>query len=204
MADFILVRVGALAAMAGGVLWSVKVLICTASGSLWPTKGSDSLFLIAQLLFLAGLAGLYACYKNSLAGSGEARVAFTVSFVGLVASCAGQLGLLSSELERYVVGWGCPVECLGLMALGAASSQSQAKTLPCWSSVPFIIGLLGLFSFPVGNPPGGDLEIYFTVTLRTIFGLSWVLVGYQLFSVKDKEAYSSVQQALDDIRCDVA
>ena len=195
MADLVLVRVGGLAAMAGGVSWSVKVLICTASGCLWPTKGSDSLFLIAQLLLLVGLAGLYTCYKNSLERLGEAGVAFTVTFVGLVASCAGQLGLLSSELERYVVGWGCPVECIGLMSLGAASSQSQAKTLPCWSSAPFIIGLLGFFSFPMGNPPGGDLEIYLTVTLRTIFGLSWVLVGYQLFSVRNKEAYSSVQQA---------
>jgi hypothetical protein len=193
VAELTLVRVGGLAAIVGGVFWSVKELIGTASGSLWPAKGLDPLFITAQLLFLAGLAGLYARYKNSLEGLEDVGVASAISCVGLVASCVGQLGLLSGELEWYVFGLGCSAECLGLMALGAAASQSQAKTLPYWNSVPFIIGLLGIFSFPMGNPPSGDLEIYLTVTLRTIFGLSWVLVGYQLFSTKDKEAFSSVQ-----------
>ncbi len=73
------------------------------------------------------------------------------------------------------------------MALGGAASHE--KTLPYWGSLPFVIGLLGIFSFPLGVPPNGDLEIYLTVVLRTLFGLVWVLVGYHLFLSRDKEAY---------------
>ena len=183
-----LVRLGGLAATLGGLLWSVKALIGTTGAPLgaplWPpAKGSDYLFVVVQLLFLAGIAGLYARYEDGLEGS-EGGVAFAVSSIGVIASCVGPLGLLSSEVAWYawyVFGVGCVVECIGLMALGAAASQSQARTLPYyWSSLPFVIGLLGIFSFPLGVPPEGVIETYLTVTLRTLFGLGWVLVGYHL------------------------
>src|SRR5215210_3927464 len=119
------VRLGGLAAMAGGVLWSIKVLIGTDGGAtLWPAKGTDPLFVTAQLLFLAGVAGFYARSKDSLEGS-VGGVAFAVSLVGTMASCVGQVGLLSTEVAWYVFGLGYPVECIGLMALGAAASQTQ-------------------------------------------------------------------------------
>ena len=199
----LVVRLGGLAAVVSGLLWSVEVLIDTTSGPLcaplWPAKGTDYLFVIVQLLFLAGLVGLYARHKDRLEGS-EGGVAFTLSSVGVIASCVGSLGLLSSEVAWYawyVFGVGCVVECIGLMALGAAASQSQARTLPySWSSsLPFVIGLLGIFSFPLGVPPDGFVETCLTVTLRTLFGLGWVLVGYHLcfFSGRAKEAYSGSQ-----------
>ena len=192
----LVVRLGGLAAMVGGLLWSVKALIAAARPSLWPAKGTDPLFVTAQLLFLAGLVGLYARYKDSLEGS-EGGVAFAVSSVGVMASCVGQVSLLPSEVAWYVFGLGCVVECIGLMALGAAVSQSQAKTLPYyWSSLPFVIGLLGIFSFPLGVPPDSVIETCLTVTLRTLFGLGWVLAGYHLFfffSGKGKEAYSGLR-----------
>src|SRR5215207_6450762 len=193
----LVVRLGGLAAMVGGLLWSVKALIATAGASLgaplWPAKGTDYLFVTAQLLFLAGLVGLYDRYKDSLEGS-EGGVAFAVSSVGVIASCVGQVGLLSTEaVAWYVFGLGCVVECIGLMAFGAAASHE--KTLPCWSSLPFAIGWLGIFSFPLGVPPNDGLEIYLTGALRTVFGLGWVLVGSHLFffSGKGKEAYSGLQ-----------
>ena len=194
---FLVVRLGGLAAMVGGLLWSVRALIATAGAPLWPEKGTDPLFVTAQLLFLAGLVGLCARYKDSLEGSEERGVAFAVSSVGVIASCVGQVGLLSTEeVAWYVFGLGCVVECIGLMALGAAASHE--KTLPYWSSLPFVIGLLGIFSFPLGVPPDSVIETCLTVTLRTLFGLGWVLVGYHLFfffffSGKGKESYSRLQ-----------
>ena len=195
----LVVRLGGLAAAVGGVLWSVKAIIGTAGGPpggpLWPAKGSDYLFVVVQLLFLAGIAGLYVRYEDRLEGS-EAGVAFALSSTGVIASCVGPLGLLPSEVGWYVVGVGCAVECIGLMGLGAAASQSQSRTLPhYWSSLPFVIGLLGIFSFPLGVPPDGAIETCLTVTLRTLFGLGWVLVGYHLcfFSGRGKEAYSGLQ-----------
>ena len=189
----LVVRLGGLAAVVSGLLWSVEVLIDTTSGPLcaplWPAKGSDYLFVIVQLLFLAGIAGLYARHKDRLEGS-EGGVAFTLSSVGVIASCVGSLGLLSSEVAWYawyVFGVGCVVECIGLMALGAAASQSQSRTLPYWYSLPFVIGLLGIFSFPLGVPPDGVIETCLTVTLRTLFGLGWVLVGYHLSSGRGKD-----------------
>jgi len=196
----LVVRLGGLAAVVGGLLWSVEVLIATTGGPLcaplWPAKGSDPLFVLAQLLFLAGLVGLYARDKDNLEGS-EGGVAFALSSTGVIASCVGQLGALSSEVVWYVFGLGCPVECIGLMALGSAASQSQSKTLPySWSSsLPFVIGLLGMFSLPLGVPPDGVIETCLTLTLRTLFGLGWVLVGYHLcfLSGRGKEAYSGLQ-----------
>jgi len=192
-------RLGGLAAAVGGVLWSVKALIGTTGGPLgvplWPAKGSDYLFVVVQLLFLAGIAGLYARYEDGLEES-EGGVALALSSTGVIASCVGPLGLLSSEVAWYVFGVGCVVECIGLMAFGAAASQSQARTLPYyWRSLPLVIGLLGIFSFPLGAPPDGVIETYLTVTLRTLFGLGWVLVGYHLcfFSGRGKEAYSGSQ-----------
>ena len=195
----LVVRLGGLAAMMGGLLWSVKALIATADAPLcaplWPAKGTDYLFVTGQLLFLAGLAGFYARYKDSLEGSEEGGVAFAVSSVGVIASCVGRVGLLSTEVAWYVFGLACPVECIGLMALGAAASRSHEKTLPYWSSLPFVIGLLGIFSFPLGVPPNGVIETCLTVALRTLFGLGWVLLGYHLFlfSGRGKEAYSGLQ-----------
>src|SRR5215210_4323554 len=170
----LVVRLGGLAAMMGGLLWSVKALIATADAllcaPLWPAKGTDYLFVTGQLLFLAGLAGFYARYKDSLEGSEEGGVAFAVSSVGVIASCVGQVGVLSTdEVAWYVFGLGCVVECIGLMALGAAASHE--KTLPYCSTLPFVIGLLGIFSFPLGVPPDGVIETCLTVALRTLFGL---------------------------------
>jgi hypothetical protein len=198
-----LVWLGGLAAAAGGVLWSIKALIDTAGGPLcaplWPAKSPDYLFVVVQLLFLAGIAGLYARYQDGLEGSeegSEGGVAFALSAVGVVASSAGSLGLLASDVGRYAFGVGCAVECIGLMALGAAASRAQVRTLPhYWSVLPFVIGLLGIFSFPLGVPPDGVIETCLTVTLRTLFGLGWILVGYHLyfFSQRGKEAYSGSQ-----------
>src|SRR5215218_9149866 len=133
----LVVRLGGLAAVVGGLLWSVEVLIDTTGGPLWPAKGSDYLFVVVQLLFLAGIAGLYARYKDRLEGS-EGGVAFALSSTGVIASCVGPLGLLASDAGWYVFGVGCVVECIGLMALGAAASQSQVRTLPhYWRSLAF-------------------------------------------------------------------
>jgi hypothetical protein len=180
-----------LAAMAGGVVWSVKALISTDGAPLWPAMATDHLFVLAQLLFLAGIVGLYARCKDSLEGV-EGGVAFAVSSVGIIASCVGQVGLLLTEMAWYVFGFGCVVECVGLMALGATASQ--AKTLPYWNSLPFVIGLLGIFSFPLGNPPNSVVETYLTVTLQMLFGLGWIFVGYHLFFLgRGKEAQSGLQ-----------
>ena len=198
-----LVWLGGLAAAVGGVLWSVKALIGATGGPLgaplWPAKSPDYLFVVVQLLFLPGIAGLYTRYQDGLEGSeeeSEGGVAFALSAVGVVASCVGSLGLLASEVAWFVFEVGCAVECIGLMALGAAASQSEAKTLPYyWRSLPFVIGLLGIFSFPLGVPPDGVIETCLTVTLRTLFGLGWILVGYHLyfFSQRGKDAYSGSQ-----------
>jgi hypothetical protein len=45
----------------------------------------------------------------------------------------------------------------------------------------------------LGVPPDGIIETY--LTLRTLFGLGWVLVGYHLyfFSQRGKEAYGGLR-----------
>ena len=178
-----LTRLGGLAAIAAGVLWSVKAFISRNNASPWPTKGTDSLFLIVLPLFLVGLMGLYVRCKGRLGSEGE--VAFAVCFVGLITSFAGQVGLLVTKGAWFIFDLGFAATIIGLIALGVAASETKA--LPRCTVLPSIIGSLGIFSFPGSYPPDKAYMAYIELALWMLFGLSWVLLGYELFSGRDEE-----------------
>lgn len=163
--------------MIGGALWSARLLNDGYEASPWPTYGNDPLFFVMPLLFLTGLAGLYARCREFL-GS-EAKVAFAVSFVGIAATLVGQVGLLLAAGAWFVIRLGFVVGSIGLMALGTATVQS--RTLPRWNALPLVIGSVGILTFPSGAPPNGGLEIFLSSTLWAMFGFGWALLGYDLF-----------------------
>ena len=59
-------RIGGLAAVLGGLLWSAKAFYDRNDAPPWPTDVTDTLFFLVLLLFLAGLTGLYARCRGRL------------------------------------------------------------------------------------------------------------------------------------------
>ncbi len=85
-------RLGGIAAMLGGTLWAAKAFYDRNDAPPWPTDISDTLFFVVLLLFLGGLAGLYARCRGHM-GEWEAlsSVAFGAGVVGLVGSITGHI-----------------------------------------------------------------------------------------------------------------
>ncbi len=85
-------RLGGIAAMLGGMLWAAKAFYDRNDAPPWPTDISDTLFFVVLLLFLGGLAGLYARCRGHM-GEWEAlsSVALGAGVVGLVGSITGHI-----------------------------------------------------------------------------------------------------------------
>lgn len=176
-----LIRSSGLVAMIGGALWSARAFSGGYEASPWPTDGTESLFFVVQLLFLTGLVGLYVRCREHL-GS-EEKIAFATSFAGVAATVVGQVGMLLTAGAWFIFVLGFAVGFIGWMALGVAAIQS--RMLPRWNALPLIIGSLGVFSFPADIPPSSSLEGYLSLTLWMLFGFSWALLGYDLFSFSE-------------------
>jgi hypothetical protein len=181
-------RLGGIAAILGGVLWSAKTFYDRNDAPPWPTDITDTLFFVVLLLFLAALAGLYARSRGRL-GEWE-----TLSFMGFVAGSIGLMGsivgLLTGMLEVGPSWWlgiswwmfvfGFFVMNLSLLLLGNSVIQSGA--LVRWRGLPLAIGALGILLILIGDPPNSSLGVHPTLALWMVFGLAWVGLGYVLWS----------------------
>jgi hypothetical protein len=185
-------RLGRLAAVLGGLLWSAKAFYDRNDVPPWPTDITDTLFFVVLFLFLAGLTGLYARCRGRL---GEWR---TISYMGFVAGLVGLTGSIVGQLTMVLevgpswwlgISWwmfvfGFFVLNLGLVFLGNSIVQSGA--LPRWRAVPLLTGSLGILLILVGDPPNSELGLYPSLVLWMGFGLGWVVQGYVLWSGEDK------------------
>src|SRR5215217_620885 len=88
-------RIGGLAAVLGGLLWSAKAFYDRNDAPPCPTDVTDTLFFLVSLLFLAGLTGLYARCRGRL-GEWEtvSSMGFVAGLVGLTGSIVGQLTMV--------------------------------------------------------------------------------------------------------------
>ena len=188
-------RLGGIAAVLGGSLWSAKAFYDRNDAPPWPTDISDTLFFVVLLLFLGALAGLYARCRERL---GEWK---PLSFMGFVAGSIGligsTLGLLTSMLEVGPSWWmfvfGFFVMNLSLLLLGNSVIQSGA--LVRLRGLPLAIGALGILLIPIGDPPNSSLGIYPTLALWMLYGLAWVALGYVLVPGESTGQPASVRQA---------
>lgn len=145
------------------------------------------------LLFLVGLAGLYARCRGRL-GEWEAisSVAFAAGFVGLAASAAGWLaGMLGiapswSGTLWWMFVFGFFLANLGLVFLGNCILQSRA--LPRWKALPLMTGALGILLILVSDPPNSPLGVYPSLALWMAYGLGWAALGYVLLVEKKAPA----------------
>jgi hypothetical protein len=165
-----LVRWGALAAMAAGVVWVVSgILAVVYQGEHAPGTFADYLvegtFAAGLLLTAAGMVGLHALQKNNYGRIG--RAGFYTVVVASLGQVLGTVVLLagSTALEWLVFPVGVLAVLVGFVLYGAATLQ--ARVLPRWGGIGLIVGLpvaiaLGLY--------GGSV----------LFGLFWLALGYIL------------------------
>lgn len=186
-------RLGSIAAVLGGVLWSAKAFYDRNDAPPWPTDITDTLFFVIPLLFLVGLVGLYARCRGRL-GEWEAlsSVAFGVGFVGLAWSLAGFFAAMLQagpawwiEISWWRILLGFFFMHLGLLFLGNSVLQSGA--LPRWRGLPVVIGALGILLILVGDPSYSPLGVYPTLVFWVLYGLLWAALGYVLLADRGEE-----------------
>lgn len=168
-----LVRWCGLAAMLAGVAFIVLMLVPEGAPGSFSYILSSLVFIVALLLLLVGLAGFHSLQKGNYGRIGHAGF-YTVIVAGLaqiIAQVGLMLGIMALEFLDFLGFLGVLV---GLVLYGAATLQ--ARVLPRWCGVGFIVGLpvwfvvsaiLGEFGWPLGG---------------ILFGLLWLALGYTLWS----------------------
>jgi len=174
--------------MLAGMAFIVLVLIPVASMVLRLTPyaypGSpfnvlvSVLVIAAWLLLVVGLAGFHALQEQRCGPIG--RAGFYIVIVGVSAHIVAQVGLtLGSTALEFLAFLGLLVVMVGLVLYGAATLQ--ARVLPRWCGVGFIVGLPVWRGIGTVSEYGGLLGGTIGWTLGGIlFGLLWLALGYVL------------------------
>ena len=191
-------RIGALAAVLGGLLWAAKAFYDRNDAPPWPTDLTDTLFFVVPLLLLVALVGLYARCRGRLGADWEA-VSFGAFVVGAAGLAASITGLLTMTFEVGPLWWidaswmmfvsGFFMGNLGLVFFGTSVLQSPA--LGRWGLLLLGIGALGILLILVSDPPNSELGVYPALTLWVLYGLGWAALGYVLTTGDRSPAGSS-------------
>lgn len=161
---------GGLAAMVGGLMWTVK------GGSILLTGQQPPVVFEAALpLFAVGLLGLHARLEERGGSLGKAGV--VVAYAALAAAAI----VFVAPLPPFyaVAGFG---PFLGLVLLGSATLRARVFPSP-WSALPLAVGLGG----PLLILAGGGLALIDERLLEipiVLVGLAWMLLGYSVSMVK--------------------
>ncbi len=172
MATSGLIRLGGLAAMVGGVVY-------TALGLLVPFL-APLLFSLLVLGATAAIAALHVLQRGRYGLPGA--LASLTAFVGLAVIIVSNLGLtegLPWPLPERIFVVGQFTAALGMVALGTA--VVAARVLPWWCGAALVVGGLGLISQIIVVGWMG----FFTGLLA---GVAWALVGYSVFRVGARQA----------------
>src|SRR5918995_511784 len=163
--------------MLGGGGFFVLIVIPEGSPGSFLYILNSLVFIVAVLLILVGLAGFHALQKRNYGRIG--RAGFYTIIVAASVQIVAQVGLM---LGSTAVGF---LDFLGLLGLmvgfvlyGAATLQ--ARVLPRWCGVGFIVGLpvWWVLSVILGNEYGGSLG-------GMLFALLWLALGYVLWSRRE-------------------
>jgi hypothetical protein len=149
--------------MLGGVVFVVDGLLGLINKD---AQYLDAIFVVALLLVIMGLVGFHTLQEGNYGRIG--RAGFYTVVIATLAQILGLVVLLSGSavLERLIP-IGSLAVLVGFVLYGAATLQ--AKVLPRWCGIGFIIGL------PVTIAQG---EVWGFV----VFGLLWLALGYVLWS----------------------
>ena len=152
----------------------------------WPTDITDTLIFIVPLLWLVGLAGLYARCKERIGQLGS--LGFALEMGGAAMAAVGPIAMSFSNNDNlwFVLVLGLLILFTGLIVTGIATMR--AKALPGWTAaLPLIVGALGLLMF-FANPDDPNISANMVSLLRRarmissmLFGAAWVALGYTLW-----------------------
>jgi hypothetical protein len=183
-----LARWGGLAAMLGGVMWVVKGGAIMLTGEQPPV-----LFGAALPLFAVGLVGLHARLGGRGGRLGKTGVlvayaALASALVVLVGWTLAPAGWVPSEdsvtpLTPFIVLAGLG-PFVGLVLLGIATLRVKAMPAP-WSALPLVMGAGAVPLMLVGGILELVSERLFELPI-VLLGLAWVLLGYSVWSGRDK------------------
>jgi hypothetical protein len=191
----LMVRLGALAASLGGLMWAAKAIYDRNDAPPWPTDATDTLFFLSPLLFLLALMGLYARCRGRLR-KWEALSSAAVAGA-VIGSVGSTLGGLSTALEVGPPSWWAEISwwmfvfgffLVHLCLLFLGNSILQTGAFPRWGTLPLLIGSLGILLILVGDPPNSPLGVYPALALWITYGLAWMALGYVLWSSRDAPA----------------
>src|SRR5215207_7869892 len=174
--------------MLGGVLWVLKGGAIILTGEQPPL-----LFEAAPPLFVAGLVGLHARLggrggrlgRTGLLLAYAALASALVALVGLTLVPAGWVPNEDSVrlLTPFIVlaGFG---PFVGLVLLGIVTLRVKAMPAP-WSALPLVMGAGAIPLMLVGGILELVNERLFELPV-VLLGFAWVLLGYSVWSEKDK------------------
>ena len=191
MSSSSLVRLGGLAAMVGGVLYTgVGLLVGRLAEELVYIGNIGYGFIVVSLPLgaMAAILALYALHRESYGRAG--LVLCLTAFLGLaLATVALTLGVIATYPisafpdSAWIFSWllllGLLVATLGIVLLGALSVAWQI--VPPWCGVALMAGSpLGvlLTMVPSETLAGGSL---IGRTFQALGGVLWVVVGYYIF-----------------------
>jgi uncharacterized protein YjbI with pentapeptide repeats len=184
---------GGLSSVLGGVLWIVMSL-SRAPERLLESAGPS---FIPLMLFLVGLAGLYAGWRGEVRL--EVKAGFILTLPGFaIAIIANIIGLYLSDPEppalaaRIQLG-GIAVLSIGMTLLGVAAIR--AKALPRWSWTPLVAGLPGILIVPFTLLSSSALISTLAYVALALFGAGWIALGYTLWSAP----FALVEKKMDQI-----
>jgi len=169
-----LIRWGGLTGMLAGAAFIVLMLIPEGPPGSFLYILNSFVFIVAVLLVLVGLTGFHALQKGNYGRIG--RAGFYTVIVAATAQIIAQVGsMLGSTAFRFLDFLGLLGVIVGFVLYGAATLQ--ARVLPRWCGVGFIVGLPVwiVVSVILGNEYGGSLG-------GMLFALLWLALGYVLWS----------------------
>ncbi|MDP8908087.1 MAG: hypothetical protein M3N47_03005 [Chloroflexota bacterium] len=191
-------RLAALAAALGGLLWmpygAFEMLRPWGEDTVYRDDRGYEVITDPLLYWVYSLPGSLALLLTTLGLLGAFKLlrlpAERTSRIGLILAYVA-LGLAILSAVGVVVGFDplfTAPRIFGTLALGAATVLAgvvahRAGTAPGWAATLLAVGLLGLFLLPLWPlvyavnlvPEGGGAGII------ALFGLGWVVVGYQLW-----------------------
>ncbi len=175
-----LIRLGGLAAMVSGLLFVTAPLL----GRYLPQAllgTMEVLLVVALLLMPVGMVGFHALQRQRYGRIG--RIGFWMVVIAALAVALGSASYLwwGSVFGSSLLWLAMPVGPLGLVAgfLLYGVATLQAKMLPRWCGVAFIIALPVALALSF---PGSFASLF------TVFGLMWLVLSYMLWSHKDTSA----------------
>lgn len=177
-----LVVVGAVAAIAGGVLWVVKSAAILTLGDQPPL-----VFELAGPLFAVALLGLHRRIEGR--GGAPARAGIRLAVLAIVAMVTvGAYALAAADPSDVVTSIGTAVAALstfvGLLLLGLAARRTGALPPP-WTNLPFF---MGVGAIPAMTVVGGLLAAIHERLLELpilAYGVAWIILGVALRSSRN-------------------